>query len=154
MSDSSQLLVRRIKEGTVIDHIESGKALTVLRILNITGAEGNVITVALNVPSSKHAKKDIIKVEDRFLKKDETDKLALIAPTATINIISDYKVVEKRRIQLPDAIIGIFRCPNLKCVTNSDDYISPSIDIIDKQKIVLKCRYCARVVGILSLIHI
>jgi aspartate carbamoyltransferase regulatory subunit len=82
MSDSSQLLVRRIKEGTVIDHIESGKALTVLRILNITGTEGNVITVALNVPSSKHAKKDIIKVEDRFLKKDETDKLALIAPTA------------------------------------------------------------------------
>jgi aspartate carbamoyltransferase regulatory subunit len=148
MSDSSQLLVRRIKEGTVIDHIESGKALTVLRILNITGTEGNVITVALNVPSSKHAKKDIIKVEDRFLKKDETDKLALIAPTATINIISDYKVVEKRRIQLPDSIVGIFRCPNLKCVTNSDDYIRPSIDIIDKQNIVLKCRYCARVVGV------
>ncbi|HZD34400.1 MAG TPA: aspartate carbamoyltransferase regulatory subunit [Nitrososphaeraceae archaeon] len=152
MSDSSQLLVRRIKEGTVIDHIESGKALTVLRILNITGREGNVITVALNVPSSKHAKKDIIKVEDRLLKKDETDKLALIAPTATINIISDYKVVEKRKIQLPDAIIGIFRCPNLKCVTNSDDYIRPSIDIIDKQNIVLKCRYCARVIGIDELV--
>jgi len=152
MSDSSQLLVRRIKEGTVIDHIESGKALTVLRILNITGTEGNVITVALNVPSSKHAKKDIIKVEDRFLEKDETDKLALIAPTATINIINDYKVVEKRRIQLPDSIIGIFRCPNLKCVTNSDDYIRPSIDIIDKQKIILKCRYCARIVGINELL--
>ena len=57
MSDSSQLLVRRIKDGTVIDHIESAKALLVLRALNITGKEGNVITVALNVPSSKHHKR-------------------------------------------------------------------------------------------------
>ena len=27
MSDTSQLLVRRIKDGTVVDHIENGKAL-------------------------------------------------------------------------------------------------------------------------------
>ena len=87
MSDTRQLLVRRIKDGTVIDHIESGKALLVLRTLNITGKEGNVITVALNVPSSKHNKKDIIKVENRFLEKNETNKLALIAPHTTINII-------------------------------------------------------------------
>lgn len=80
MSDSSQLLVRRIRDGTVIDHIESAKALFVLRALNITGKEGNVITVALNVPSSKHHKKDIIKVENRFLETHETNKLALIAP--------------------------------------------------------------------------
>lgn len=99
MSDTSQLLVRRIKDGTVIDHIESGKALLVLHALNITGKEGNVITVALNVPSNKHNKKDIIKVENRFLEKDETDKLALIAPFATTNIIKDYKLVEKRKIQ-------------------------------------------------------
>ena len=60
MSDSSQLLVRRIKNGTVIDHIESPRALLVLDILNINGHEGNVITVALNVPSIKHKKKDIM----------------------------------------------------------------------------------------------
>ena len=80
MSDTSQLIVRRIKNGTVIDHIESPRALLVLNILNMTGQEGNVITVALNVPSIKHKKKDIIKVENKFLEKKETDKLALIAP--------------------------------------------------------------------------
>ena len=130
MSDSSQLLVRRIKDGTVIDHIESAKALLVLRALNITGKEGNVITVALNVPSSKHHKKDIIKVENRFLETHETNKLALIAPH----------------------IVGIFRCPNLKCITNSDENINPIIDIIDKEKIVLKCRYCARTLTIDELV--
>ncbi|HEX2067646.1 MAG TPA: aspartate carbamoyltransferase regulatory subunit [Nitrososphaeraceae archaeon] len=152
MSDTRQLLVRRIKDGTVIDHIESGKALLVLRTLDITGKEGNVITVALNVPSSKHDKKDIIKVENKFLEKNETNKLALIAPHATINIIKEYRLVEKRKIQLPDSIIGVFKCPNLKCVTNSDEYIKPVINIIDKEKIVLRCRYCFRTLTINELV--
>jgi len=152
MSDSSQLLVRRIKDGTVIDHIESAKALFVLRALNITGKEGNVITVALNVPSSKHRKKDIIKVENRFLETNETNKLALIAPHATINIIRDYRLVEKRKIQLPDCIIGIFRCPNLNCITNSGENINHVINILDKEKILLRCRYCSRTLTIEEII--
>ena len=152
MSDTRQLLVRRIKDGTVIDHIESGKALLVLRTLDITGKEGNVITVALNVPSSKHNKKDIIKVENRFLEENETNKLALIAPHATINIIKEYRLVEKRKIQLPDSIIGVFKCPNLKCVTNSDEYIKPVINIIDKEKVILRCRYCFRTLTINELV--
>jgi aspartate carbamoyltransferase regulatory subunit len=152
MSDTRQLLVRRIKDGTVIDHIESGKALLVLRTLDITGKEGNVITVALNVPSSKHNKKDIIKVENRFLEENETNKLALIAPHATINIIKDYKLVEKRKIQLPDSIVGVFKCTNLKCVTNSDEYIKPIINIIDKEKIILRCKYCFRTLTINELV--
>jgi aspartate carbamoyltransferase regulatory subunit len=148
MSDTSQLLVRRIKDGTVVDHIENGKALIVLRVLDITGREGNVVTVALNVPSSKHVKKDIIKVENKFLEQVETDKLALIAPHATINIIRDYKLVEKRKINLPDSIIGIFGCPNLNCITNSEEDIRSTIDIIDKEKILLRCKYCARTITI------
>jgi len=152
MSDASQLLVRRIKDGTVIDHIEAGKALVVLRVIEITGKDGNVITVALNVPSNKHIKKDIVKVENRFLMKYETDKLALIAPRATINIIRDYKLVEKRKIQLPDSILGIFRCPNLKCISNSEEDIRPTLDIVDKQRIILECRYCARTLTINDLV--
>jgi len=152
MSDTSQLLVRRIRDGTVIDHIEGGKALLVLRALSITGREGNVITVALNVPSSKHGKKDIIKVENRFLETSETNKLALIAPRATINIIRDYKLVEKRKIQLPESIVGIFRCPNLKCITNSGEGIRSIIDVIDKEKVVLECRYCSRTLSIDELV--
>ena len=152
MSDASQLLVRRIKDGTVIDHIEAGKALVVLRVIDITGKDGNVITVALNVPSNKHIKKDIVKVENRFLMKHETDKLALIAPRATINIVRDYRLVEKRKIQLPDSIVGIFRCPNLKCISNSDEDIRAILDIVDKQRIILECRYCARTLTINDLV--
>ena len=153
MSESSQLLVRRIRNGTVIDHIESPRALLVLNILNITGQEGNVITVALNVPSIKHGKKDIIKVENKFLEKKETDKLALIAQNATINIIKNYTMSEKRRIQLPDNIIGFFKCPNLRCITNTEEGLKSKIEIIDKKSILLRCQYCARSITTNELIN-
>jgi aspartate carbamoyltransferase regulatory subunit len=148
MSELNQLLVRRIKEGTVIDHIDPGKAFNVLKTLNITGKEGNIVTVALNVPSSKKNKKDIIKVENRFLKNSETDKIALISPHATINIIKNYKVAEKRKIQVPDSISRIFKCTNINCISNEEIGISPTILVLDKTKIVLKCKYCTRLIDI------
>jgi aspartate carbamoyltransferase regulatory subunit len=149
----AQLLVRRIKDGTVIDHIDPGMALIVLKALNITGREGNVITVALNVPSSKLEAKDIIKVENKFLEPTETNKLALLAPKATVNIIKDYKVIEKRKVELPNAFVGIFKCSNPRCVTNSNEDIKPIIDVIDKSKPTLKCRYCARILNVDELIY-
>ncbi len=149
----AQLLVRRIKDGTVIDHIDAGMALVVLKALNITGREGNVITVAMNMPSGKLERKDIIKVENRFLESDETNKLALLAPKATVNIIRNYKVVEKRKVELPNEFVAIFKCPNPKCVTNSKEEIRPIIDVIDKAKQTLKCRYCNRILNIDELIY-
>jgi aspartate carbamoyltransferase regulatory subunit len=109
--------------------------------------------VALNVPSVKHEKKDIIKVENKFLEKKETDKLALIAPNATINIIKNYNLVEKRRIQLPDKIIGFFKCPNLRCITNTEDGLKSKIEIMDKKTLILKCQYCARSITTNELIN-
>ena len=146
--DTNQLLVRRIKNGTVIDHIDSGKSLLVLNTLNINGNDGNIVTVALNVPSSKMTKKDMIKIENRFLHKDETDKIALISPNATINIIKNYKLTEKRKIQVPDAISGIFRCSNMNCISNQEKDIISTITVLDKKDIVLKCKYCMRIINI------
>ena len=144
----SDLLVRRIKDGTVIDHIDQGKGLKVLVALEINGKEGNVITIALNVPSSKSNKKDIIKVENRFLEDSDTNKLAVIAPKSTINIIKNYKLVEKRRVSLPNEIDQIFRCSNPDCITNSNEHIESIMDVIDKTGLVLKCRYCSRILDV------
>jgi len=144
----SELIVRRIKEGTVIDHIDQGKGLQVLNALGIDGRDGSVITIALNVPSGKYKKKDIIKVENRFLKDDDTNKLAVIAPKSTVNIIKDYKLVEKRRVSLPNEIDRIFRCSNPECITNSTEHIESVMDVIDKEGLVLKCRYCGRILDV------
>ena len=148
LMQESDLLVRRIKDGTVIDHIDQGKGLKVLEALEIDGKEGNVITIALNVPSSKSKKKDIIKVENRFLEDADTNKLAVIAPKSTINIIKNFKLVEKRRVSLPNEIEQIFRCSNPDCITNSNEYIESIMDVIDKSGLVLKCRYCTRILDV------
>ena len=146
--EQSELMVRRIKEGTVIDHIDEGKGLQVLNALGIDGKDGSLITIALNVPSGKFKKKDIIKVENKFLKDDDTNKLAVIVPNATINIIKNYKLVEKRRVALPNEVDRIFRCSNPECITNSTEHIESIMDVMDKEGRVLKCRYCSRVLDV------
>lgn len=146
--EQSELLVRRIREGTVIDHIDEGMGLRVLGALQIDGGDGSLITIALNVPSGKFKKKDIIKVEGRFLKDDDTNKLAVIAPRATINMIRDYRLVEKRRVSLPNEIDRIFRCTNPDCVTNSAEKIESVMDVIDREGRVLRCRYCSRTLDV------
>ena len=128
--EQSDLIVRRIKDGTVIDHINEGKGLKVLEALEIDGSRGNVITIALNMPSGKLKKKDMIKVEGRFLEDSDTNKLAVIAPSSTVNIIKDYKLVEKRRVSLPNQIEDIFRCSNPDCITNSNEHIESIICLL------------------------
>lgn len=140
-----KLLVRRIREGTVIDHIEGGRALDVLKILGIGKGTKSVVTAAMNVPSVKLGRKDIVKIEGRFLSPEETDRIALIAPRATINIIKGYRVVEKRKVQLPGVIVGIVRCPNPTCITNSREPVEGVFDVIDSERPLLRCRYCGRI---------
>ena len=136
------LRVSKIKNGTVIDHITSGHALDVIKILGITGRTGGVVTVAMNIPSKKLGGKDMVKVEGRELKSEEVDKIALLAPHATINIVRDYKAVEKQRVKLPSVIRGIVKCANPACVSNSDEPIQSTFYVEREEPLRLKCHYC------------
>ena len=147
MIAEQELRVSKIKDGTVIDHIPAGRALSVLRLIGITGREGYVVTVAMNVKSGKLGKKDLVKVENLVMKPEQVDKLTLIAPTATVNIIKDYKVVEKRRVSLPDRILGIVRCINLNCVTRkSNEPVKSSFTVVSRSPLRLRCDYCGKYV--------
>ena len=141
---SNELRVMKIKEGTVIDHINSGTALSVLRILGLTGKGSNVVTIAMNVQSSKLGRKDIVKVEERIINSEEADKIALIAPKATINIIRDYSVVAKQKTKLPQIIRGIVKCDNLSCISNGHEPIQPTFFVEQEDPLQLRCYYCNR----------
>ncbi|ABM79984.1 aspartate carbamoyltransferase regulatory subunit [Hyperthermus butylicus] len=148
MESGSGLLVRRIREGTVIDHIPAGRALTVLKILGITGREGARIAVVMNVESRKLGRKDIVKIEGRHLSPEEVDKIALVAPRATINIIHDYRVVAKRRVTVPDIVEGILMCPNPSCITRvGREPVKPRFRVVSRQPLVLQCVYCGTLVS-------
>jgi aspartate carbamoyltransferase regulatory subunit len=136
------LRVSKIKNGTVIDHITGGHALDVIKILGITGRTGGVVTVAMNIPSKKLGAKDMVKVEGRELKSEEVDKIALLAPHATINIIRNYEAVEKQRVKLPSVIRGIVNCANPACVSNSDEPVQSTFYVEREEPLRLKCHYC------------
>ncbi|MHA1615855.1 MAG: aspartate carbamoyltransferase regulatory subunit [Candidatus Njordarchaeales archaeon] len=140
---SEELRVRKIKNGTVIDHIPSGRSLAVLRILGIKGDEGLVVAIVMNVESRKLGRKDIVKIEDRELSQEEVNKIALIAPTATINIIRNYEVVKKYRVSLPNEIVNLVRCVNPTCITNKpNEPIKPLFTVVSRNPVKLQCTYC------------
>ena len=138
------LKIPRIKNGTVIDHITPGCAVKVLHILGIPRSNSSyVVSVAMNV-NSKMGKKDIVKVENRELDPQEVDKIALIAPKATINIIRDYKVAKKHKVELPDEVIGLLSCSNPTCVSNAREPVKSRFIVVCKDPPKIKCFYCER----------
>jgi aspartate carbamoyltransferase regulatory subunit len=143
MTDSRQLRVSKIESGTVIDHITSGQALNVLAILGIDGSGGETVSIGMNVPSDRLGTKDIVKVERRELSQGELDVLSLIAPAATINIIRDYDVVEKHRVDRPEEVVGVLECPNHNCVTTEDEPVASQFEVLDDG---VRCVYCDTII--------
>jgi aspartate carbamoyltransferase regulatory subunit len=137
-----ELRVKPINNGTVIDHISGGQALNVLKILGISGTTDATLSVVMNVDSRKLGKKDIVKVEDRELLEEEVNRIALIAPAASINIIRDYEVIEKRPVDLPDEIVGVVRCQNPNCISNTKEPIKSRMLVKGKNPVLLRCLYC------------
>ena len=148
MDKGESLIVRKIENGTVIDHIPDGKALIILNLLGIDGREEKPVSFVMHVPSGKLGKKDIIKVEDMFLEKKVLDNLALVAPSTTINIIKNYKIVEKLEIEAPTCLSGVLKCPNPSCVTNSErELVASSFAMRRRMPLLYKCDYCDRLVN-------
>ncbi len=145
MQARQELYVRKIKDGTVIDHITPGFALDVLKILGINGKEGEVVSVALNVESKQLHHKDIVKIQNRELKPGEVDKIALIAPNATINIIRNYDVASKKVVELPPSIRGIIKCDNPSCISNSREPVEPRFGVDRREPIRVRCYFCGHV---------
>lgn len=147
MKEEKELRVSKIENGTVIDHIPPGKGWSVLRILEIPSRTDAIVSILMNASSEKYGKKDVIKVENRELTEEEVNKIALAAPNASINIIRDYNVVKKRRVELPDVIEGIIECSNPPCITNTSEPVEPKFKVIDKSPATLRCLYCERITG-------
>ncbi|EQD51902.1 Aspartate transcarbamylase regulatory subunit [mine drainage metagenome] len=147
MIEGHDLRVSAIRNGTVIDHIGGGLALDVLRIIGVHHLErDSTVSIALHVRSGKLGWKDIVKVENLELTPRTVNAIALIAPTATISIIRDFEVREKRPVTLPETIRGIVKCPNPNCISNQGEPIESEFAVTRRRPVVLTCVYCERTV--------
>lgn len=137
-----ELQVAALENGTVIDHIPSEKLFTVVSLLELEKMNKN-ITIGFNLESKMLGKKGIIKIADKFFCDEEINRIAVVAPNVKLNIIKDYKVVEKKKVEMADSLKGIVKCANPKCITNNEP-MATLFAVIDKDKCVIRCHYCEK----------
>ncbi len=138
--NKKELAVAALRAGTVIDRVPCEALFKAVRILGIEKMTNNV-TIGNNLSSRRLGTKGIIKVADVEFPENVLNRIALIAPNAKINIIRDYEVVEKRRVVLPDHIVGIVKCGNPKCISNNEPMRS-RFSVIDRDDVTIRCHYC------------
>tara|TARA_B100000686_G_scaffold323744_1_gene378769 strand:- start:488 stop:955 length:468 start_codon:yes stop_codon:yes gene_type:complete len=137
--------VTAIRNGTVVDHIPSGNAMQVIRILRIDTDRATPVSLVMNVPSDKLGRKDVLKIEDRELDQEDLDRLALIAPSASIAIIRNHAVAEKMRVELADDLVNIARCSFWNCITKNDREPLPQrMRVTSRDPLAVRCYYCGR----------
>lgn len=135
-----EMQVAALENGTAIDHIPTQELFQVVSLLQLQQLE-NRITIGNNLNSKKMGRKGIIKIANKFFREDEINRIALVAPNVNLNIIKNFEVVEKKKVVLPDEIIGIVKCNNPKCITNNEP-MKTRFQVIDKEKAELRCHYC------------
>jgi aspartate carbamoyltransferase regulatory subunit len=141
--DDKKLQVSAIKNGTVIDHIPASNLFKVINILGLDKIQTQM-TFGSNFESKKLGLKAIIKLSDVFFADEDINKIALVAPDAKLNIIKNYKVVEKKIVEVPDSIKGIAKCMNPKCITNHEGIVT-KFSVISKKDVAIKCHYCEKI---------
>ena len=142
-NNKTERVVSAIENGTVIDHIPADALFKVIQILWLSHLS-NQMTFGVNLNSQRLGKKGIIKIADKFFKAEEINRIAMVAPHAKLNIIRNFKVVEKLEVRLPEHITGIVRCVNPKCITNNNP-VTPKFEVLSDSPVSLRCHYCERI---------
>ena len=133
------MIVGQIKDGIVLDHIKSGKAMEIYDVLKL-GELDCTVAVIVNADSEKMGKKDIIKISG--LIDIDFHILGFVDPGVTVNIIKDSKVVKREKIALPERITGVLKCKNPRCITTTEQELQQVFKLCDEDNKVYRCIYC------------
>ncbi|MBE6010826.1 MAG: aspartate carbamoyltransferase regulatory subunit [Lachnospiraceae bacterium] len=134
------LNVSGIREGYVLDHIKAGMSLQIYHDLRLDEMDVSVAIIR-NARSSKMGKKDILKVECDINTLD-LDILGFIDHNITVNIIKDEKIVEKKKLTLPNQVVNIIKCKNPRCITSIEQELDHIFLLADPEKEIYRCKYC------------
>ncbi|MBI1934994.1 aspartate carbamoyltransferase regulatory subunit [Candidatus Woesearchaeota archaeon] len=140
-----ELKISAIGEGTVIDHIPTDATFKVAEILGLESHNG-VVSIATSLQSKSIGKKGIVKVAGKSLTQEEVNKISIVAPNATVNIIKNYAVREKIKVKSPEVIDNVVKCSNPVCITNNEK-IPTKFFVVRKDPLKIKCHYCERSMG-------
>lgn len=146
------LLIPKIENGIVIDHIPAGLGTPILRtIVAHPAAKNVVITLGLNYKSSKLGSKDMIKIDIDDLPESILKQIALMAAGVTVKRVKNFAVDKKYVIQTPDVLLHLVRCRNPNCITNHEPSMKTEFHAINSQRQQYKCCHCERIFGLQEL---
>jgi len=137
MKVKAKLEVEAIRNGTVIDHIPADRTLLAVEVL--TDKE-DCVFIGINLTSSSQGKKGIIKIQDKVLNEKDLRVLSAIAHQATVNVIKEYEIVDKIKLEIPEVVEGLLLCSNQKCITNHES-VTTHFKLINNE---YHCLYCER----------
>ena len=133
------MIIGQIKDGIVLDHITAGQGKRIYDILNLSSLNCTVAMIE-RAESPKMGCKDIIKI-GQVLDID-FDVLGYVDPGITVNIIRDGKVSERRRLTMPERVVGVLKCKNPRCITSIEQELTHEFKLTDPQNRVYRCIYC------------
>ena len=133
------LEITSLKNGIVIDHVKAGNGIKIFELLGLAELDEQVALI-LNAKSTNMGRKDIIKVENH--QDLNLDIVSIIDPKATVNIIENEKVVEKKDLELPEVVENVLTCQNPKCISTSERSVVSKFILIDPEEKKYKCAYC------------
>ncbi|MBQ8067469.1 MAG: aspartate carbamoyltransferase regulatory subunit [Solobacterium sp.] len=125
-----------IRNGIVIDHISAGKGMKLVSLLELDRDDVSVAIIK-NVHSQKMGKKDIIKIDADI--PVNLDVIGYVDPDATVNVIKDGVLVEKKTIERPKILTGVIRCKNPRCITTTEQELKHVFCLRDDG---YRCMYC------------
>lgn len=128
-----------ISNGVVIDHIKAGCGMKLYELLNLDSANASVALIK-NVCSKKMGKKDIIKVDAEVPL--DFDVIGFVDPEATVNIIKNGKLVEKKSIAMPSTLVNVIKCKNPRCITTCEQELDQVFKLTDPKNKTYRCVYC------------
>ena len=131
--------IGQIKDGIVLDHITAGNSMNIYNVLHLDKLDCTVALIK-NAESAKMGKKDIIKIST--LMDIDLDILGYLDPGITVNYIQDGQVVERKKLALPERVVGVIKCKNPRCITSVEQEIVHEFKLTDRKKGVYRCIYC------------
>jgi aspartate carbamoyltransferase regulatory subunit len=133
-----------IQNGVVIDHITAGQGMKLYHLLKLDKTDLSVAIIR-NVVSRKMGKKDIIKIDADI--PVNLDVIAYVDPGATVNIIRNGALVEKRQMELPETLTDVLICKNPRCITSTEQELRHIFRLTDRENKVYRCLYCETKAG-------
>ncbi len=131
--------VDSIRDGIVIDHIAAGCGMKLYRLLGLENLEAPVAMIT-NVVSRKLGRKDIIKIDAAI--DVDLDTIGYVDPGATVNIIRDGELKEKKRIGMPEKLVNVLFCKNPRCITSCEQELDQVFCLTDRASREYRCLYC------------